>query len=298
MTVIYNDKTKKYEVRCYYKDITGKQRQKTKRGFKSERQAIKWEKEFKLQIDLDLSMPFDKFVEVYMNDKRPRLKHSTWHNKKKLFELKILPFFKNKPLMDIKTTDIIHWQNQLIEYRNKDGKAYSQTYLRTINNQLSALFNHAVRFYDLQTNVMQKVGTIGKKKVGEMQIWSPDEYKKFLECIANKPQSYYAFEVLYWTGIREGELLALTKSDFDFNTSTLSITKSYYRYRKEDYITTPKTDKSVRNIKMPGFLLQEMKDYFHSIYYISENERIFPFTKSYLYYEMKRGVKAANIKKD
>jgi hypothetical protein len=164
MTIIYNDKTKKYEVRCYYKDITGKLKQKTKRGFKSERMAMKWEKEFKLQTELDLSMPFDKFVEVYLNDKKPRLKISTWVNKKKLFDLKIIPFFKNKPIMDIKSIDFIQWQNWLITYRDKNDKPYSQTYLCTINNQLNALFNHAVNFYDLQSNIVRKVGALVKRK--------------------------------------------------------------------------------------------------------------------------------------
>lgn len=47
MTVLYNKKTNKYEVRCYYKDILGNTKQKTKRGFTSERAASKWEKNLK-----------------------------------------------------------------------------------------------------------------------------------------------------------------------------------------------------------------------------------------------------------
>lgn len=107
MTVLYNKETNKYEVRCYYKDILGNTKQKTKRGFTSERAARKWEKEFKMQTDLDLTMPFEKFVEVYFNDIKPRLKLSTWNNKREIFNKKILPYFKGKSLMDIKTTDII-----------------------------------------------------------------------------------------------------------------------------------------------------------------------------------------------
>jgi len=49
-----------------------------------------------MQTDLDLTMPFEKFVEVYFNDIKPRLKLSTWNNKKEIFNKKILPYFKGK----------------------------------------------------------------------------------------------------------------------------------------------------------------------------------------------------------
>lgn len=83
-------------------------------------------KEFKMQTDLDLTMPFEKFVEVYFNDIKPRLKLSTWNNKKEIFNKKILPYFKGKSLMDIKTTDIIRWQNYLMNLQNKNGKNMHQ----------------------------------------------------------------------------------------------------------------------------------------------------------------------------
>ena len=76
----------------------------------------------------------------------------------------------------------------------------------------------------------------------------------------DKPISYYAFEMLYWCGIREGELLALTPADFDFDAGTVSITKSYQRLKGQDVITTPKTKKSNRVIQMPDFLIDEMRD--------------------------------------
>lgn len=67
-----------------------------------------------------------------------------------------------------------------------------------------------------------------------------EEYLKFAEVMMDKPQSYYAFEVLYWCGIREGELLALTPADFDLDKGLLSITKSYQRLKGRDVITDPK----------------------------------------------------------
>lgn len=113
----------------------------------------------------------------------------------------------------------------------------------------------------------------------------------------DKPQSYYAFEVLYWCGIREGELLALTPADFDLDKGLLSITKSYQRLKGRDVITDPKTPKSVRVIQMPQFLTDEIRDYLKSLYKVQPDQRIFEMTKSYLHHEMDRGAKAAGVKR-
>ena len=113
----------------------------------------------------------------------------------------------------------------------------------------------------------------------------------------DKPQSYYAFEVLYWCGIREGELLALTPADFDLDKGLLSITKSYQRLKGRDVITDPKTPKSVRVIQMPQFLTDEIRDYLKSLYKVQTDQRIFEVTKSYLHHEMDRGAKEAGVKR-
>ena len=113
----------------------------------------------------------------------------------------------------------------------------------------------------------------------------------------DKPVSYYAFQMLYWCGIRRGELLALTPADFDFENITVRINKSYQRLHGEDIITTPKTKKSNRTIKMPKFLCEEMQDYLKMLYGLKKKERIFPITKSYLHHEMDRGAKEAGVKR-
>lgn len=59
-------------------------------------------------------------------------------------------------------------------------------------------------------------GNMGSEEQREMLFWTKEEYLKFADAMMDKPLSYYAFEMLYWCGIREGELLALTPSDFDF----------------------------------------------------------------------------------
>lgn len=106
-----------------------------------------------------------------------------------------------------------------------------------------------------------RVEDMGKAKNREMLFWTQEEYKKFAEVMMDKPISFYAFEMLYWCGIREGELLALTPADFDFEKQTVSITKSYQRIKGQDLITEPKTPKSNRVVKMPDFLSAEIQDF-------------------------------------
>lgn len=297
MSLIENKKSKTWEVRCYYKDIHGVRKQKTKRGFRNKTEARNWERDFKLQTDLDLSMPFNSFVDIYMDDLKPRLKFNTWLTKKAIIDKKIKPYFNNKILNQVKSSDVVRWQNAIMNFRDDKGNGYSQTYLKTIHNQLSAILNHAVNLYDLPSNPARKVGHMGKKHAKEMDFWTKDEYLKFIDEVADKEISYYMFEILYWCGIREGELLALTKNDFDFNKKTLKIDKSYQRLQGKDYITDPKTRKSERVIQMPDFLADELQGYFKKLYGYRNEDRIFQVTKSNLYREMKRGAKAAGIKK-
>ena len=113
----------------------------------------------------------------------------------------------------------------------------------------------------------------------------------------DKPVSYYAFQMLYWTGIREGELLALTPADFDFEHGTVKISKTYQRFKGEDVVTSPKTKKSNRTIQMPEFLCTQMQEFFKMQYGLKKKDRIFTVTKSYLHHEMDRGAKAAGVKR-
>lgn len=201
------------------------------------------------------------------------------------------------PVSSIKATDIIKWQNKMLGYRNDKGKQYSQAYLKSINSQLSAIFNHAVKYYELRQNPVTKAGSMGKKDAREMEFWTKEEYQKFIEEVMDKPISFYAFEMLYWCGLRMGELLALTPKDFDFERKTVRINKSYQRIRQKDVITDPKTPKSKRTITMPEFLAEEMKECISLLYGIEDNDRIFQISKHYLHNEMDRGSKAAGVKR-
>jgi len=297
MPVYKDEKLGTWYVMARYADWQGERKQKCKRGFTTKREAQEWERNFQQQTSADMDMTFEAFVELYTKDIKSRLKENTWLTKENIINTKILPYFGKRKISEINTKDVINWQNEMLAYRDEKHKPYSPTYLKTVHNQLSAIFNHAVRFYELRSNPAAKAGNMGAEESKEMLFWTKEEYQKFAEEMMDKPVSYYAFEILYWCGIREGELLALTPADFDFEKGTLTINKSYQRLHGEDVITTPKTKKSNRVIKMPSFLCDEMQDYFKMIYGLKKKDRIFTVTKSYLYHEMERGSTTAGVKR-
>ncbi len=288
---------KKWKVSCYFTDWTGERKRHIKRGFDTKKEALEYEHVFMAKTSKDIHMSFDSFIDVYMDDVKPQLKKSTLANKIKIIDMHVRPYFRNLSLSEITSTHILQWQNELLRKRDADGKGYSETYLRTINNQLTAIFNHAVRYYDLPKNPCKSFKKMGKSNAKEMLFWTKDEYLKFADIIKDKPMSYYAFQILFWTGIREGELLALTRADFDLEKRTLRINKTYQTVDGEEMITSPKTEKSNRTIELPQFLCDEMQDYFDSIYKLDNNSRLFPFSKYFLLHEMDRGAKAAGVKR-
>ena len=297
MPVYKNEKTGTWYAMVRYKDWTGENKQKCQRGFATRRDALDWESQFKLQQASDIDMTLESFYELYEKDVRPRLKENTWMTKQVIYEKKILPYLGKRKMSDITAKDVIDWQNEMMKLTKPDGTTYSPCYLKTLHAELSALFNHAAKYYQLRTNPARIAGCMGQEEVKEMSFWTKEEYLVFAEAIMDRPISYYAFEILYWCGIREGELLALTPADFDFEKATLRINKSYQRMHGEDVVTTPKTKKSNRMIKLPQFLCEEMKDCLKMFYDIKPYDRIFQsLSKHVLATEMERGCKATGLK--
>ena len=162
---------KTWRCQFYYEDWEGGRHKKNKRGFKTKAEAEEWERNFRQQQRKDLDINFENFVEIYCADVENRLRESTIKNKRYVFDLKVTPYFKKKKMCEIKTSDIWAWQNELIK------QGYAPTYLKSINNQLAALFNYAVRYYDLKDNPCRKAGSIGKSKADDMEFWTKQEFK-------------------------------------------------------------------------------------------------------------------------
>lgn len=280
----------------YYETPSGQSKRKYKRGFDTEEEANEYEKRFKENAGDPSQMTVAELIESYLDFVRPRTRWSTYDTKSRILKQMIVPYFGKRLAGEIRHLDIIRWQGWLGGLRQKNGKPYSATFIREANNQLSALFNYAEDKLELDSNPPKKVKKAGSSKSEEMQIWDKEEYGRFLDAVSNKDLSFYAFEVLYWTGIREGELLALTPRDFDLDAGTLSINKSYSRTDGKDVIGPPKTKMSYRTITLSDFLIDEIRIWFGYADF-AEDERIFPVTKHYLWNEMERGCAKSGVKR-
>lgn len=275
----------------YYTDWTGEKKKKTKRGFKLKRDAQAYERSFLEQSRGEPTMTFASLVELYLADSKNRLRAITYKNKELRIKAKILPYFSDMPICKITPMNVRNWQNELLECDYKD------TYLRALHNLLSLIFNYAVRYYGLKENPCHKAGPIGKEHAEGLKFWTREEYAKFIEAIEPGTIEHVCFQILYWSGTRIGELLALTPADFDFESKTISITKSYQRIEKQDVITEPKTPKSNRVIMLPDFVCAELKEYIERRYDIQPTDRLFPITKHFLYPRLEKGCASAGIHK-
>ncbi|MFA9465324.1 MAG: tyrosine-type recombinase/integrase [Velocimicrobium sp.] len=281
-----------------YKNWLGDWKQKTKRGFSKKGDANKFEIDFKAKFVHSSDIAFSALVENYLADfvDNKKIDVTTAERKRGTFEGKIIPFFKDKSINQIDELDVLNWQSWIKKqgydkYPDKDG--YAPTYLKSMNNELSAVMNYACRYYKLPSNPCTNAGSMGKSEADVMQIWTLDEFKLFIGY-ADKSAAKVAFDILFWTGIREGELLALTLADFLPNLK-LNIDKSFAVVKGVQIIKDPKNEPSVRCIAIPEFLYNEVQDYASGLYGLQQTDRLFMFTKSFLLKEIKRVANMADL---
>lgn len=311
---------KKFRVSYRYTDpITGKVKNSSKRGFKLKREAEDWivdklpaivaQKEQKRKtID---TMTMDELIEEYLFYKKMHVRITTFETKKHIIETKILPSFTGKLVVDVEPYDIIQWQHHLSEsqklvkktVKSKNGKEkvietqeyYSDTYLRTINNQLVAIFNYAATIRRLPISPCKGLEKIGAKDAPEREIWEPEEFAKFIRTQEHNPLLYYAFCTLFWTGMREAELLGIRSKDLDFKNGIINVKDGYHKVKgKVD--KGLKNGESLRPVKIPSFLADELQEFVQSLGPMDPNARIFVTSKSTLLKHIHEGAARAGVK--
>lgn len=278
---VYKYQTKDGKTRWYasfhYVDWMGTNRRKKKMGFLSRKEAVEYERNFLDSEKKDPDITFSTLVDLYLEDCRKRLKPSTMGHKEYTFKDKLAPYFGEMKICSITPLKVRKWQNDMMEYRNQKGEPYAPTYLRNLQQQLSAIMNFAVKYYNLPKNPCLAAGTIGKSKADEMSIWTRDEFEHFI-LFEKKPVYHLAFNTLFYTGVREGELLALTPEDIPRDEAVVRVNKTFAVIDGVEVFLTPKTEKSKRTITIHDELHQELLNYIDGSA-IKKDERIFYFTK-------------------
>ena len=281
-----------WHIQFRYTDWTGTQKKTSRKGFRTKKEAEDWLNHFLLQQASSPTMTLNDFWEIYKDDMSKRLKKTTMANKEHIMRCKVLPYFGTMPINEITPAKIRKWQGEMLQ------KGYKQTYLKTINNQLSALMNYAVNFYDLKSNPCRKAGSMGKNKADERPYWTLEEFEKFLDAVSDKHEAWMGFQILFWTGIRVGELLALKVEDINLENRTIRIDESYTRLGREDIISTPKTESSIRTITIHEELADALAEYISCLYRPKAKSRLFPEkTKQFFEHEMERGIEKSGVKR-
>ena len=283
-----DEKTGTWYCQFRYTDFTGAQKQKRKRGFKTRREAQEWEREFHLQKAKSCDMTLASFVELYFNDREHHVRDTTMDTKRNIFDTKIVPLLGNRKMNEITALDIRDWQQRIKEMGEATGLPYAETYLYTIHAQLTALFNYAQTFYGLRFNPCDAAGYMGSSVAGEMLIITKDQYEILRKEFRNEAY-LLAFDILFWAGCREGEMLALLPKDLT-DDDQLRIYKTYHRKKGQDILGPTKNSKKGgnRNVPIPHWLAEEFRTYCSKLYGLTPDDRVFYMTCTALNKELTR----------
>lgn len=227
------------------------------RTFRTKKEAQIQEQLFKVSNNEVEDITFNDVYIHYLDYQKTKVQPSTIYNTERLMEVHILPYFKNKKIKNINSIELIEWQKEV----NKTE--YSIKYKKDMFSYLSSIFKYAVKHFDLDKNPMTKLDNFHdvNPQVKKIDFFTHDEFLKFISVV-DDPVYKLFFELLFYSGCRRGEILALTWRDVNWNTNEISITKTVKSARGtgSQYIGYPKTSNGVRNIVLPDFVISEMKE--------------------------------------
>lgn len=271
-----------------YTDWQGNRRETTKRGFATKREAKEFEEEFKRKAQSNPTMTFESLYGIYAENMKQRNKESSFSSINNTIRKHALPVLGQIPISDITPNVIRKWQNDLSKYTNK-GKPLSPTSIMNINRRLSTIFNFGVKFYGLARNPMHVTGTQGKNEK-RVEFWSKEEFDIFIAAVYH-PLYNTLFNLLFFSGMRIGEALALTSNDVDFRKGKYTINKTLAYNGK---ITPPKTESSNRTIAIPSSTNQQIESIFRKLG--ADSGRIFPTTYSSARYHYRKAIKISEVR--
>lgn len=289
MPVYKDEKTNTWYCKFYFVNWQGEKKQKLKRGFTRQKDAKEFERKFLEQFAKNPDITFETLYNKYIEYITPRVRESTLETRKALIDKHILPYFQKRLITEITPPDIVNWQNEILE------KKLSSSYSNMISLCLNMMFHYAIEYQGLRESPCRK--PIGSAKRKKITFWTPEEYKQFIEYFKDDVQYFTIFEILYYTGMRVGELLALTLNDIDFVGRKISITKTYYKTGKKELINPPKTPGSEREIEIPQFLAEELQEYTTHLYDLKDNQRLFVVLSKSIRARLIKGAEATGVKK-
>ena len=313
---VYQEKNKKkiskngsgWHFRCYYTDMYGNRRQKESKKYATKKEAISAERYFLETInnsdEIDYDVSFEKVYNEWLEFKKKKLKITTFSNLKSSLDKNIYSFFKDYKKNSIKLNIINIWINILI------SRNLSINWINTMINYLKEILTFMHKYYNFDERIIDSIQNIrddspnDKPRDAEINFWTYDEFKKFINVVDDKFY-YLVFNFLYFTGLRIGELMALTWKDIDLENYTVSISKALsVKVNNTSYaVTKPKTDNSIRLIDLDENLINLLKEHKKNeekIYNFNEDMFVFGNVNHLAQTTLKRNldkyIKIANVK--
>ena len=273
MSVAKDKQTGKWFYRIRVYDEHGNLvKQSKKRGFDTKKEAVEAERMAFTVVEENAfhDIKFHQVAHHYLELYQARNKARSYYDIRRQIERHILPTFGDKFISGIKPKNILDWQLSLRK------KAYSIKYMQVIHTTQSSIFNHAIKYFELEKNPCTVVGNFTSKEKKEMLFWTIDEFHLFLESIDNL-KDYAIFYTLFWTGVRKGELLGLQWKDIDVARRMIHITKAVNRFGTGGHweLTTPKTLSLIRDI----LIINTLSDLLQNLY--EQSKAIIGFNDDY-----------------
>lgn len=245
--------------------LTGKERRTTRRGFKTMKEAKQAERNLLLDVE-ENGLPsnqsdgfqnptFEKLASLWLENYKTTVKPSTFENVRSKVDKMTEEHFKGLKLKQITVT---YCQKVVIEL-SKSYVLYNH-YLSVINR----IFKYAVLMDVLNSNPFDKVI---KPKIRQTQrkgnFLTKEELKEFLKLAQTATLSYFfpLVHLMSYTGLRQGEALALKWSDIDFENKKITVNKTAVRINGKQSLQTPKTKNSKRVISIDPNTLSILKSW-------------------------------------
>lgn len=238
---IYKDDERgTYYFRVNFKNFLGKRKETMRRGFISIEEAEKARLDFLANHTNDCTMPFTAVVNNYFEycESEKNLRESTLYTRRCIVATHIVPFFGHKPINKIHQRDVLAWHHHL----KLNNSNFSDAYLYEISKTLIFIFKFAVNFLDLSNNVAEKCGYIGHARTKHDDFWTESDFNYFIQTLnnsmLNKTNNIHrkvdnflltiGFKILFFMGLRIGELFGLTIANFDMVSKELKINQQYH----------------------------------------------------------------------
>jgi len=251
--VYLDEENKTYYCSFYFVNGKGKKVRKFKRGFSSIEEAMMYKLGYSESNNKNIL--FDKVVSEFLINVKQNTKISTYHSYRKVINLHILPYFKGAYINNIGPVQVKYWKEEKL----KEG--YSAEYLKKFYRLFNLIFVYAIKHYDLPKNPVAIEGPfkVSNSKKRMKHIITMDEFKQFLSVIDNK-MDYLMFNLLYFCGMRKGELIALRWCDIDFGNKVINISHNYCKFSLQ--LADPKNKLGARTIVLSNYLVSLLKDYY------------------------------------